>query len=195
MRRSRSGDRLSRTRSWLSGRCSAHSRSCGASVEFIRGIFTDDHGSEDSEKASELMITPEDDVHGIHGEPGDALGVQGYQIGRSVRSFDTACVFSFSTPAHCAVTILSRRRMDMQNERLPQFNPEMLSQPRFPAPSMRFQQQNGIDSQGTFNREFLVKKALEDDDNSDTVERIAEMIAADRLVAERPAPLKRFGTA
>ncbi|KAF8733666.1 hypothetical protein AX14_003683 [Amanita brunnescens Koide BX004] len=86
---------------------------------------------EDSEKASELMITPEDDVHGIHGEPGDALGVQGYQIGRSVRSFDTA------------------RRMDMQNERLPQFNPEMLSQPRFPAPSMRFQQQNGIDSQVT----------------------------------------------
>ncbi|KAK2462791.1 hypothetical protein APHAL10511_005182 [Amanita phalloides] len=88
---------------------------------------------EDSENASELMITPED-VRGIHAEPGDALKVQGHQIGRSVRSFDTA------------------RRMDMQNERLPQFNPDA-SQPRFPAPSMsvlRFQQPNsggGGDSQ------------------------------------------------
>lgn len=62
-------------------------------IECVSGVFTDGHNSEDSEKASELMITPEDDVHGIHGEPGDALGVQGYQIGRSVRSFDTACVF------------------------------------------------------------------------------------------------------
>lgn len=91
--------------------------------------------------------------------------------------------------------------MDMQNERLPQFDPDVLSNPRFPAPSMRFQQQHpggvgGIDSQGTFNREFLVKKALEEHDNSsDTVEHIAEIIAAERLVAERPAPLKRFGTA
>jgi serine/threonine-protein phosphatase 2B catalytic subunit len=48
--------------------------------------------SEDSENASELMISSED-VHGISGEPGDALGVQGYQIGKTVRSFDTACVF------------------------------------------------------------------------------------------------------
>lgn len=89
--------------------------------------------------------------------------------------------------------------MDMQNERLPQFNPDVLSHPRFPAPSMRFQQQNaamgGLDSQGTFNREFLVKKVLEEHDSSDTVEHIAEIIAAERLVAERPAPLKRFGTA
>jgi hypothetical protein len=90
--------------------------------------------------------------------------------------------------------------MDKQNERLPQFDPDVLSHPRFPAPSMRFQQQNagvgGIDSQGTFNRELLVKKVLEEHDNSsDTVEHIAELIAAERLVAERPAPLKRFGTA
>jgi serine/threonine-protein phosphatase 2B catalytic subunit len=62
-------------------------------IECVCGMFTDDHDSEDSERASELTITPEDDVHGMHGEPGNALGVQGYQIGRSVRSFDTACVF------------------------------------------------------------------------------------------------------
>lgn len=63
-------------------------------TECVCGMLTDDYDSEDSEKASELMIAPEDDVHGIHGsEPGDALGVQGYQIGKSVRSFDTACVF------------------------------------------------------------------------------------------------------
>lgn len=88
--------------------------------------------------------------------------------------------------------------MDMQNERLPLFDPDVLSRPRFPAPSMRHQQNAGIgglDSQGTFNREYLVKRALEEHDSSDTVEHIAELIAAERLVAERPAPLKRFGTA
>ena len=55
---------------------------------------------------------------------------------------------------------------------------------------------SGSDSQGMFNTEFLVKKALEEDHHSsDTVEHIAEMIAAERPVAERPSPLKRFGTA
>src|SRR6266550_4310925 len=58
-------------------------------VERLLTIMT----SEDSENASELMISSEDNVHGISGEPGDALGVQGYQIGKTVRSFDTACVF------------------------------------------------------------------------------------------------------
>ncbi|KAF8634699.1 hypothetical protein AX15_000756 [Amanita polypyramis BW_CC] len=137
---------------------------------------------EDSENASELMITPED-VRGIRGEPGDALRVQGHQIGRSVKSFDTA------------------RRMDMQNERLPQFNPDALTM-LFPAPSMsnmRFQQQqqngDGGELQGASNRESLVKMALEDDNDSrGVVERIAEMIAAERSPAGRPSALKRFGT-
>ncbi|KAF8634050.1 hypothetical protein AX17_004314 [Amanita inopinata Kibby_2008] len=135
---------------------------------------------EESENASELLISPED-VRSMRGSQVDALKVQGSQISRSVRSFDVA------------------RRMDMQNERLPQFNPEGFSHTMFPAPSMsmRFAQQNGVstEQQGAFNMESLIKKTLEeDDDSSDVVERIAERIAQGRSLTGRPAALKRYDT-
>ena len=88
--------------------------------------------------------------------------------------------------------------MDMQNERLPQFNPDAST--LFPAPSMssiRFQlnSDGGGETQGASNRESLVKKVLEDDDDTrDVVERISEMIAAERAFPGRPGALKRFGT-
>ncbi|PFH49596.1 hypothetical protein AMATHDRAFT_62805 [Amanita thiersii Skay4041] len=134
--------------------------------------------SEESENASELIVTPED-AGNIRVDPVDALKVQGNQISRSVRTFDAA------------------RRMDIQNERLPQFNPDGLSPTMFPAPSMsmRFVHQNGVDQQGAFNMEHLIKKTLEeDDDSSDIVERIAEKLAQGRMMIARPSALKRHDT-
>ena len=78
---------------------------------------------------------------------------------------------------------LVSRRSDMGNERLPKFDPT--ADPLITAPSMRQE-----------NREGLIKKALEEDEDGDSVvERLADRIARGRKPQGRPKGLKRFETA
>ncbi|KAF5381810.1 hypothetical protein D9615_005581 [Tricholomella constricta] len=127
---------------------------------------------EESENATELQV----DAGGGLSAPRtnvDALGVQGTKIGRQIRSFDDA------------------RRVDMLNERLPEFNvapaPTM-----FPGPSMR---RGSMDSEG-MTMEYLIKKTLEEEEeDGGYVERIADKIAQGRTITTRPSALKRHGTA
>lgn len=72
----------------------------------------------------------------------------------------------------------------MSNERLPRFNPAA-GDPLVTAPSMRQE-----------NREELIKKALEEDEDGDSVvERLADRITRGRKPQGRPKTLKRFETA
>lgn len=72
----------------------------------------------------------------------------------------------------------------MGNERLPQFSPDA-GDPQVTAPSMRNE-----------NREELIRKALEEDEEGDSVvERLADRIARGRKPQGRPRALKRFETA
>lgn len=41
----------------------------------------------------------------------------------------------------------------------------------------------------------LIRKTLEDDEEGDVVGKLADRIAAGRLITGRPRPLKRFETA
>lgn len=70
----------------------------------------------------------------------------------------------------------------MSNERLPQFNPSA-GDPLLTAPSMRQE-----------NRDELIKKALEEDEDGD-VERLADRIVRGKKQQGRPKTLKRFETA
>jgi len=75
------------------------------------------------------------------------------------------------------------RRSDMGNERLPEFDSS--KDPLITAPSMRQE-----------NTEELIKKALEEDeDGNSVVERLADKIARGRKPQGRPRALKRFETA
>ncbi|KAG5640952.1 hypothetical protein DXG03_006541 [Asterophora parasitica] len=130
---------------------------------------------EESENATELQVgdgaglaTPRTST--------DALGVQGAKIGRQIRSFEDA------------------RRVDMLNERLPEFNvaPAPTMYPGVPSLSMR---RGSADSDG-LTMEYLIKKTLEEDeDDGGYVERIADKIAQGRTTTTRPSALKRHGTA
>lgn len=72
----------------------------------------------------------------------------------------------------------------MGNERLPEFDTSD-SKDLVTAPSMRQE-----------NREELIKKALEEDEDGDSVvERLADKIARGRKPQGRPRALKRFETA
>ncbi|KAF8066941.1 Metallo-dependent phosphatase-like protein [Lyophyllum atratum] len=126
---------------------------------------------EESENATELHV---DGGAGV-GAPRtntDALGVaQGASFGRSIRSFDDA------------------RRVDMLNERLPEFNVDA-APTMFPVPSMR---RGSADSDG-MTMEYLIKKTLEEEEEGGVVERLAERIARGRSPA-RPSALRRHGTA
>lgn len=85
------------------------------------------------------------------------------------------------------ISSLCRRRLDLQNERLPQFDPDIA--PTFTGSSMR---RGSTDS----GMEFLIKKTLEEEgEEGDVVERIAEKLARGRRITERPSALKRHGTA
>ena len=64
----------------------------------------------------------------------DALGVQGNQIRRYIHSFDDACVSAYLDDFYL-VNTRYRRRLDIANERLPEFNP--MAFPQVPVPSMR----------------------------------------------------------
>ena len=115
----------------------------------------------------------------------DALGVHG---NRGIHSFDEACVYSFSNFYTGYLGLLKQwfvsRRSDMGNERLPHFNPDA-GDPLITALSMRQE-----------NREDLIKKALEEDeDGENVVERLADRIARGRKPQGRPRALKRFETA
>ncbi|GLB41241.1 putative phosphatase 2B catalytic subunit [Lyophyllum shimeji] len=126
---------------------------------------------EESENATELQVDVTRGV-GAARPNTDALGVTGANLGRAIRSFDDA------------------RRIDIQNERLPEFNVDA-APTMFPVPSMR---RGSADSEG-MTMEYLIKKTLEEDgDEGDVVERLAERIARGRSPA-RPSALRRHGTA
>ncbi|KAG6856514.1 hypothetical protein H0H87_003602 [Tephrocybe sp. NHM501043] len=105
----------------------------------------------------------------------DGLSVQGTKMGRQVRNFDDA------------------RRLDIQNERLPEFNAPSPTSPSFPVPSMR---RGSADSEG-MTMEYMIKKTLEEEDPEEggVVEMIADRIARGRAMAKPPTALKRHGTA
>lgn len=130
---------------------------------------------QESENATELAVGEISNGAGSSSNMGlgtvrpNELGVQGAKIGKTIKSFDDA------------------RRLDLQNERLPQFDPDIA--PTFTGSSMR---RGSTDS----GMEFLIKKTLEEEgEEGDVVERIAEKLARGRRITERPSALKRHGTA
>ncbi|KAI0780365.1 Metallo-dependent phosphatase [Trametes elegans] len=160
---------------------------------------------EESENATELAPTPGAPVgpptawpggfHPAGGAP-DALGVQGTQMRRMIRTFSDA------------------RASDLANERMPQFDyTAPASIPLVPVPSMRIPALSlasgggvppaddvggagaGLDG-GRRNMEELIKRALEEEGLGDggMVERLADRIARGRR-SGRPRNLKRFETA
>ncbi|KAG5638516.1 3',5'-cyclic-nucleotide phosphodiesterase (PDEase) (3':5'-CNP) [Sphagnurus paluster] len=123
---------------------------------------------EESEHATELKVDGESMPPPMNT---DALGVQGAQIKQTIRNFDDA------------------RRVDMLNERLPEFNVDA-APATFPVPSMR---RGSAESEG-ITMESLIKKTLEEEEQGGVVERIADRIARGRVTASRPTGLKRHGT-
>ncbi|KAG7095065.1 hypothetical protein E1B28_005855 [Marasmius oreades] len=136
---------------------------------------------EESESASELL--PADDPSGIATVGGrigpDALSVQGTRIIRDIHNFDEA------------------RRVDLMNERLPDFRLPDNGSPHvvFPPPSMRtLSSRLGGDGHDGLTMEDLIKKTLEEEGDDGLVERLADRIARGRRVTGRPMALKRFET-
>ncbi|KAG6820028.1 hypothetical protein H0H93_006366, partial [Arthromyces matolae] len=121
---------------------------------------------EESENASELQFDS--------ALRSDGLSV-GTKMGRSIRSFDDA------------------RRVDIQNERLPQFTAPSPTTAMFPVPSMR---RASVDGEG-LTMEHMIKRTLEaeEGDEGGVVEMIADRIAAGRVMARPASGLKRHGTA
>ena len=153
---------------------------------------------EEAENATEL--TPSPGLAGPAASPtswpggfappgsSDALGVQGHQMRKMIRSFSDA------------------RASDIANERMPQFDytaPSAL--PLVPVPSMRIPGLSlaggngaGDDASVGSRRQMeeLIKRALEEEGLGDggMVERLADRIARGKR-AGRPKGLKRFETA
>jgi len=148
------------------------------------------HHREEAEGASELAHGQNLSAPGPAGALGvrlgpDALGVHSNQW---IRSFDEAYVpfrILFSRDRSRQLTEpLASRRSDMGNERLPKYDPTSSKDPLVTAPSMR---QEGM--------EDLIKKALEEDEDGDSVvERLADRIARGRKPQGRPRALKRYET-
>ncbi|KAF9531411.1 serine/threonine-protein phosphatase 2B catalytic subunit [Crepidotus variabilis] len=109
---------------------------------------------EESENATELEAgSPTTSTRGL-----DALGVQGNRLNRSIRTFDDA------------------RRVDLANERLPDFDPNRPA--IFPVPSMRLTSRRG--SEG-MDMEDLIKRTLDEDtEEGSAVEVLADKIARGR---------------
>ncbi|KAI0368493.1 Metallo-dependent phosphatase [Pilatotrama ljubarskyi] len=152
---------------------------------------------EESENATELTPTPGAPMGAPTAWPGgfhppgapDALGVQGTQMRRMIRTFSDA------------------RASDIANERMPHFDYNAPSSiPLVPVPSMRIPgltlASGGTGQAGEEpldnrrNMEELIKRALEEEGLGDggMVERLADRIARGRRSA-RPRGLKRFETA
>ncbi|KAG6867773.1 hypothetical protein C0993_011258 [Termitomyces sp. T159_Od127] len=123
---------------------------------------------DESENATELQF----DGNQARSE---RLSVQGTEMGRSIRTFDDA------------------RRIDIQNERLPEATTPSPTTTMFPASSMR---RASVDAEG-MTMEYMIKKTLEADDCDEggVVEKIADRIARGRVMARPPSGLKRHGTA
>jgi len=122
---------------------------------------------EGAENATELET---DSVSGT--STGVGLNVQGTRINRSIRTFADA------------------RRLDLANERLPEF--EANRPAIFQVPSMRATSRK--DSQG-MDMEYLIKRTLDEEgDEGDVVEKLADKIARGRSITSKPS-LKRHGTA
>ncbi|KAG6889554.1 hypothetical protein C0995_016681 [Termitomyces sp. Mi166 len=123
---------------------------------------------EESENATELQF----DSNLTRSE---GLSVQGTRMGRSIRTFDDA------------------RRIDIQNERLPEFTAPSPTTTMFPVSSMR---RSSVDAEG-MTMEYMIKKTLEAEevDEGGVVEMIADRIARGRVMARPPSGLKRHGTA
>lgn len=99
-----------------------------------------------------------------------------------------ACITRLPHDSLIDISLLCRRRLDLRNERLPEFNPN-IAPTLFSGPSMR---RGSTDS----GMELLIKKTLDEEgDEGDVVERIAERLARGRRITERPSALKRHGTA
>ncbi|KNZ76531.1 Serine/threonine-protein phosphatase 2B catalytic subunit [Termitomyces sp. J132] len=123
---------------------------------------------DESENATELQF----DNDPVRSE---GLSVQGTRMGQSIRSFDHA------------------RRIDLQNERLPEFTVPSPTATMFPVSSMR---RASMDAEG-MTMEYMIKKTLEaeGDDEGGVVEKIADRIARGRRMTSPPSGLKRHGTA
>jgi len=149
------------------------------------------HHREEAEGASELAHAG----HNLQGPPvPGASGTLGVRLGADalnvhdnqwVRSFDEAYVVQVSHHRFRQLTeLLTSRRSDMGNERLPKFDPVNSKDPLVTAPSMRQE-----------NMEELIKKAMEEDKDGDgVVERLADRIARGRKPQARPRALKRYET-
>lgn len=138
---------------------------------------------EEAENASELMpvgqAAPGAWPSGAPppGSEQHALGVQGNQMRRYIRSFDDA------------------RKSDIVNERLPIFDyAKNGGIPLVPAPSMRMA---ALEMEGgPSSMEEMIKRALEEDNmEGNTVELLADRIARSRRPTARPRTMKRFETA
>ncbi|KIJ15828.1 hypothetical protein PAXINDRAFT_11408 [Paxillus involutus ATCC 200175] len=124
---------------------------------------------EEAENASELSTIPVEDHMGP-----DMLTAQGNQMRHYIRSFADA------------------RRSDIANERLPMFQPADENDfPVIPAPSMRRRGSGDVDG---MSMEELIRRALDEDEEGDMVERLADRIARGRNPTGRPMPLKRYET-
>ncbi|KAK7457102.1 hypothetical protein VKT23_010404 [Stygiomarasmius scandens] len=132
---------------------------------------------EESEAATELDANDPAGSSAVGARIGpDVLGVQGHQIGRHIRNFDDA------------------RRVDLMNERLPEFRPTGPAQDIYPSGSMRLASRRSS-GDGDLNMEALIRRTLEEgDDDGGVVERLAEKIARGRKATGRPQTLKRFET-
>lgn len=86
-----------------------------------------------------------------------------------------------------------RRRSDIANERLPDFDPQKPT--IFPVPSMRLSSRQGSGDSDSMDMEFLIKRTLEEEEDGGIVERLADKIARGRMVTGRPQALKRHETA
>ncbi|EIW75684.1 Metallo-dependent phosphatase [Coniophora puteana RWD-64-598 SS2] len=149
---------------------------------------------EEAENVSELQAE-EEGLDALQGPR--MLGVQGNQMGGSIRNFQDA------------------RRVDMLNERLPTYEPPLDNAdgadgdfPVIPAPSMRRRPSAsgvpGVGGSGSDagaasapSMEELIRRTLSEEGagaDGGYVERIAERIARGRQATGRPMPLKRFET-
>ena len=106
--------------------------------------------------------------------------------------------FSFFVTFVLNNELVYSRRVDLMNERLPDFTPPQdgSGPTMFPPPSMRASRLIGGDANGHegLTMEYLIRKTLEENNDDGVVERLADNIARGRKVTGRPMPLKRFET-
>ena len=99
----------------------------------------------------------------------------------------------FFIPLHKSLKrLFSSRRVDLANERLPDFDPNRPA--IFPVPSMRIATRRSSDG---VDMEELIKRTLEEEatEEGSAVELLADRIARGRTMTTRPSGLKRHGTA